>query len=46
MLLRFSALFAWLPAPLQVIAGAVVAIFILVVLLRLVAFILDLIPFL
>lgn len=42
----FYALLGWLPAPLDVICCAVVFLFFLIVFLRLVCFILDLIPFL
>jgi hypothetical protein len=42
----FTALFGWLPPALQIIAIGVVAIFFVLTILRLIAFILDVIPFL
>lgn len=42
----FNLLFAWMPVPLAVICGGVVALFFLLTALHLVKFILDLIPFL
>lgn len=46
MIAFFSACLNWLPPPLFALALGVVTIFAIVVLLRVVAFILDLIPFL
>lgn len=42
----FVSLFAWMPLPLQIICGAVVALFFFFTILHLIRFILDLIPFL
>lgn len=42
----YVALLGWLPWPLQVVCIGVVAIFMIVTLLHLIAFILDIIPFL
>lgn len=42
----YYALLGWLPFPLDIICSGVVFIFFLVVFLRLICFILDLIPFL
>lgn len=42
----FAAFLGWLPSPLFEIAVGVVAIFVIVAILRLISFILDLIPFL
>lgn len=46
MLSMFFSLFAWMPAALQVISIGALAIFFIIILLRLVIFILDLIPWL
>lgn len=46
MLSFFTSLFVWLPPCLQVLCSGVVAIFFIVIVLRVVRFILDLIPFL
>lgn len=42
----FTSLFSWLPSDLQLVCSGVVVIFFLVTLLRIVRFVLDLIPFL
>lgn len=46
MISAFGALFLWLPPLLRILASGAVAIFVLLVILRLWAFIMDLIPFL
>lgn len=42
----YVALLGWLPLPLQIICVGVIAIFFIVTILHLIAFILDIIPFL
>ncbi len=46
MISLFGALFGWLPAPLLIIASGVFVVFLILVILRIVALILDVIPFL